>query len=111
VNGLAFRLRKGLNLEKVKVKVEPEVPIPIERPPLTENGVTKPNDESTNSPEPKLQPLQVDDVKEYMTRKPQGILSFSITDDTRIDVAAVQREFSWSMTENYFDKSTFEFET
>lgn len=58
--------------------------------------------------QPKLEPLQANDVKEYMPPKPQGIPSFMINDQSSIQIAATQHEFSQSMATNHFDSTTFE---
>ncbi|VUC31602.1 unnamed protein product [Clonostachys rosea] len=117
----AFRLRQGLNLEKVKIKIEEDAPTPTEQPPAETKseekqieGNGKTDDEKAvvkaAPPPPKPKPLQVEDVQEFMPRKPQGIPNFSVTDDSTIEVAAYQHEFAQSMAENHFDKTTFEIE-
>ncbi|KAM0425767.1 hypothetical protein ACHAPT_009017 [Fusarium lateritium] len=110
----AFRLRKGLNLEKVKVKVDKE-PAPT---PSTADKEDQGHDEGGSDDKPsntkeKGDPntLKPEDIKEYMPRKAHGIPNFMITDDSSIEVAAIRHEFSQSMAENHFDKTTFDFET
>lgn len=108
---LVFRLRKGLNLEKVTIKqaATPKVDDARRRRVDSKSGEL---DESDSDVEivRKRKPLSPDDIKEYGPRKAQGIPNFSVTDDTNIEVVAIRHEFSHSMAENHFDKTTFEFE-
>ncbi|KAF4996970.1 hypothetical protein FGRMN_4188 [Fusarium graminum] len=112
----AFKLRKGLNLEKVKIVVRenleptPVVKVDLDQTETKSNDVEKEQQEASPSrqEQPKLEPLQVSDVKEYMQRKPHGIPSFMITDQSSIQIAATQHEFSQSMATNHFDSTIFE---
>ncbi|KAF5681217.1 hypothetical protein FHETE_6 [Fusarium heterosporum] len=112
----AFKLRKGLNLEKVKIVIRENLdPTPVVKVDShdTETASSdvekeKQKSSSTRREQPKLEPLQVSDVKEYMQPKPQGIPSFMITDQSSIQIAATQHEFSQSMATNHFDSTIFE---
>ncbi|KAK3984474.1 hypothetical protein QBC44DRAFT_385726 [Cladorrhinum sp. PSN332] len=119
----AFKLRRGLNLEKVVVKVEKPAP-EEDKPSNTDVPANSPDNEHEISssqgndaqakPKPAEKktppPLKEGDIKEFVPRKPHGIPSFSVTDDCHIEVAAVQHEFAHSMAENHFDRTSFEFE-
>ncbi|WAO95448.1 Hypothetical protein NCS54_01307100 [Fusarium falciforme] len=110
----AFRLRKGLNLEKVNVKVE-KVSTPT--PSATDKKQDQEHSESgSDDKDPKSKAKEdsaaptTDEMKEYMPRKAHGIPNFMVNDDSSIEVAAVRHAFSQSMAENHFDKTTFDFE-
>ncbi|KAI8653043.1 hypothetical protein NCS55_01287800 [Fusarium keratoplasticum] len=110
----AFRLRKGLNLEKVNVKVEKvSTPTSSATDKKQDQGHSESGsddkDPNSKAKEGSAAPTP-DDMKEYMPRKAHGIPNFMVTDDSSIEVAAVRHAFSQSMAENHFDKTTFDFE-
>lgn len=103
----AFKLRKGLNLEKVIVKAQSDTDSSSQDK-IKDQPQDGQKDGQTNK-RPHA-PLDSKAVEEYTRRKPTAIPTFSVTDDSHIEVASVQHEFSQSMAENHFDKTIFEAE-
>ncbi|KAM0543698.1 hypothetical protein ACHAPJ_012147 [Fusarium lateritium] len=106
----AFKLRDGLNLVKVTSQPPPEA---SDNPPTlySESAGDGAFEDGTEQITGKrLQPLQSQDVKQFVARKCQAIPSFAVNDDCDIDVASVQHDFAYSMATNHFDKTIFEAE-
>jgi len=98
---LAFKLRRGLNLEPVKRKVI----VPPRKP---EGEEVDPNSEATELAKKQNEPPTDEDMQEFRHIKPYGIPSYSINDRSKIEIASISHEFQQSMAENHFTSSSFE---
>ena len=52
--------------------------------------------------------LVASDVAEQLSRKPAGIPSYAITDQSRIDISVAQHQLQESMARNHFSATSFE---
>ncbi len=99
---LAFKLRKGLNLDPVKKRAI------VFSPKLEGDPEGALDSEAAEIERKKNEPPNAEDLEEFRFPKPYGIPSYAINDRSKIEIASISHEFQQSMAENHFTASSFE---